>query len=509
MKNQEKANVAGIWLVFLLACILRFAPGVLAGFPINDGGLFLRMILDLQANGFNLPPVTSYNFSNIPFAYPPFGFYLAGSLSSLFLISVVDLLRWLPPLVSTSIIPIFYWFSLRMTGSTTKAFFATALYAVIPGISDWLVMGGGLTRSSGILFLLLSLVFAHKLFCEGGIRNFWLSVLFCSLTVLSHPEAGLQIVALCLLLWLFYGRSYTGLKQAFALSVGVGSLTAMWWLTILLSHGYSPFLSAMQTGVRETLLASLFHTFFSYQGALPILPVLSSIGIFIAIRNRNFLPVAFAFSPFVVDPRNAPAVAIFPLLLLAAEGLDFLKVQYTRSLSANPPVKNSHQMREIPKILFVILLSYLFYTSMSAAKNLANLSLTLDDRKTMEWVKLNTPADSRFLLITNTGNISPTADPFQEWFPSLASRKSLNTIQGLEWTEGSRFYEYSRELIALQTCPDVSCLNQWLEKEELQTDYYLFLKNRSSPELINSLRSGSVYMVGYESSNVVIFGISQ
>jgi len=62
--------------VFLLISVLfgawmRFMPTLLTGTPINDGGMFYVMILDLRAHRFLLPAFTSYNHLNIPFAYPP------------------------------------------------------------------------------------------------------------------------------------------------------------------------------------------------------------------------------------------------------------------------------------------------------------------------------------------------------------------------------------------------------------------------------------------------------
>jgi hypothetical protein len=92
-----------------LGGILRFIPGGIADFPINDGGMLLAMVRDLRSNEFLLPFVISYNYSDIPFAYPPFGMYVAALLSSQLSIPETELLRWLPPLVSIAIIPVFYW----------------------------------------------------------------------------------------------------------------------------------------------------------------------------------------------------------------------------------------------------------------------------------------------------------------------------------------------------------------------------------------------------------------
>jgi hypothetical protein len=51
-----------------------------SSFPLNDGGMFYAMVRDLQGNGYAIPSFTSYNLGNVPFTYPPLGFYLAAVL---------------------------------------------------------------------------------------------------------------------------------------------------------------------------------------------------------------------------------------------------------------------------------------------------------------------------------------------------------------------------------------------------------------------------------------------
>jgi hypothetical protein len=501
---QEKKWDVLLSMTVLLGLVLHFLPGLWAGFPLNDGGMFLSMSRDVRANHFLLPAFTSYNGSTIPFAYPPFGVYVSAVFSSLFHISEIDILRWLPPLIATAILPAFYWLSNKILNSRSKAVIATALFAFLPGSSDWFIMGGGLTRSFGTLFSLLALGYVYELFRNG--KHLLLSIFFCALTVLSHPEVGLQTAVLCFLLWLFYGRNFNGIKNAVLVGVGTAILTAPWWLTVLLQHGLAPFQSVMYAGVRETLLASLFHTIFSVQGGLPILPVLSLTGLFVCFRKHEFLLPVWAFLPFFVDPRNASAIVIFPLLMLSVEGLYFLKEEFERAY-AKTMEKNNKTVRPtpVPQMILAAVLIYFLYLSYSSLGYLVRLRLTPSDREVMEWVKLNTPADSRFLLITNKGQISPMTDSYQEWFPVLTERISENTLQGKEWTLGSKFYSYTQDLVKLQTCSDVDCLQQWMARNNAEFDYILFQKRRVSSEFITSIKNDAQFSVLYETKNVVVF----
>ena len=66
MKSVKSLSRDDAVKLLLLASILlggwfRFFPAFLAGFPVNDGGMFFVMMKDLQANHFFPPLFTSYN----------------------------------------------------------------------------------------------------------------------------------------------------------------------------------------------------------------------------------------------------------------------------------------------------------------------------------------------------------------------------------------------------------------------------------------------------------------
>ncbi len=107
--QSEKRNR---YLIFSVAVLLGLAvrlPFVLnTDFPLNDGGLFYTMVRELQANHFRLPLFTSYNGTNIPFAYPPLAFYLAGILQSLTQWDLLSIFRFLPFFINLLCIPAFY-----------------------------------------------------------------------------------------------------------------------------------------------------------------------------------------------------------------------------------------------------------------------------------------------------------------------------------------------------------------------------------------------------------------
>ena len=127
--NRDEWTKLILGLTIFLSVILRFFPGLMAGFPLNDGGMFLVMLRELKTNHFLIPAFTSYNYSNIPFAYPPFGFY-AGALLSVIGIPDLQILRWLPVLINILTIPAFFLFAETLLEDRPRAAIATVFYAL-------------------------------------------------------------------------------------------------------------------------------------------------------------------------------------------------------------------------------------------------------------------------------------------------------------------------------------------------------------------------------------------
>src|ERR1041385_8891039 len=113
IRRTEWADLIFISAIFLGA-FMRFNPTLLAGFAINDGGMFAVMVDDLKANHYVLPAFTTYNHLNIPFAYPPLGFYLGRIAADVFRLNAVQVLRWLPAFFASLSVPAFYLLALRL-----------------------------------------------------------------------------------------------------------------------------------------------------------------------------------------------------------------------------------------------------------------------------------------------------------------------------------------------------------------------------------------------------------
>jgi hypothetical protein len=508
---------AGLFLFvsILFGATVRFAPTLMTGSPINDGGMFLVLIENLKSNHFLIPAFTSYNNLNLPFAYPPFSFYVGGLLSSLG-IPTLDVIRWLPPLVSTLSIPAFYWMASLMLDSRTRAALATLAYALMPRSFSWYIMGGGLSRSFGVLFLLLSCASAWVLFNQRAPKYVFLTALFGAGAILSHPETGLHAAAACALIWLFKGRNAGGLRDAFLVSLGVFALTSPWWGTVVIQHGLSPFQSALNTGGHGALFWLPWITFdFAEERFVTLFTVLGLIGFAVRAMRRDWFLPAWVFVPFLVEPRSAVAIAALPLAILAGVGLSDFVIPGLASLVSKSGTETGDwtvfvSRSRLPRIV----MGYVAFSGLVGAffydLSLANYVVPSDSRDAMAWVRGNTPSDSRFIVLT--GSADPFSDPVAEWFPAFAARTSQNTIQGREWLLGGNFMPFLNGLQSLQTCLNDSpyCATHWAAANEVDFDYIYILKHENNPPqpsglLLYLLRRDPNYALVFENGGAVIF----
>ena len=518
MKPLSKDDQSKLFLLIalLLGGIVRFVPVIMAGFPVNDGGMFYNMVQELQANHFLLPAFTQYNLADIPYAYPPFGFYATALVSSLFHIPALTVVRWLPPLVSTLSILAFYLMANEILGSRLQAALATIFYGLVPDSFGWAIMGGGITRSFGLLFLFLTIVFANRLFTRtSGLPvppwvHAALTALFGALAFLSHPEVGVQAAAACILLWLFRGRSKRTLLWSIAVALGVAALTAPWWGTVLAQHGLAPFQSALQSSDDGTFhLAQLLTlqlgggVFFSLTVALGL------IGLVAMLAQKQFLLPVWLVVPFFVDPRSGGGTALMPMSMLAAYSFDQILAPALVSLRGREGPWLADRFATLSMLGMAF---YMFFNSSVYGLGLAGGSLSAADRETFAWVDATIPPGSNFLLLT--GEQYSMKDPFQEWFPALTRQHSQTTLQGDEWTLGADFFPFYGELVALQHCANVGCVEAWSGRTGLGYEYFLIKKlpeGGNSPLsgslnlLLDSARKANQYELIHETENAVVF----
>ncbi|HEY6073970.1 MAG TPA: glycosyltransferase family 39 protein [Anaerolineales bacterium] len=503
----------------VIAAAVRLAMPLNSPVPLNDGGLFYSMIQDFQKNGFSLPLYTSYNLDHIPLVYPPLSFYFTALLSTLFHLPVLDLLRLLPPILSVLCIPAFYMLARELLESEAAVALAVVIFAFIPRTFDWLIMGAGLTRATGFFFALLAIRQIYLVFTKGSNRNLVLAILFCALTVYSHPEAATHTVIAALFFYVMKDRTLKGLGRGAMIALGVAALTAPWWLAAILRHGpttlVAPFTSARHDSQGLFFrLISLFQFNFTDEYFMTVLGVLTCLGAAVVLVRRQYFLPAWVAVDYLIEPRGGMLYIMIPAAILAAIALDSMVLPVLRS-SSFAGVQNigtwlSRLLAGRAARWFLgVLILYCFLSAVLVSFQVLNkISVRPPDLEAFQWVRENTQPGDQFALLTGE---NPLRDASSEWFPALTERKSLATVFGYEWVQDGRFGQRIQEYKDLQACRsgDETCLNAWSEAAGQTIDYVYIRKivdgRPDVPALAAYLSISDKYQQVYSTNAVVIF----
>ena len=183
----RQPDLVVLLLVLGAAVTHRLYLAVSTDFPINDGALFVSF-MEASARSFPwLPEEIGYNGLELPHAYPPLGFWLGGLLVELGF-GAIGVLQVLPPVMNVVWVVLLALLFLRDGHSRLFTAAAVAVIAVAFRSYEWLVMGGGLTRGLGALFLVLTLL------ALGGTRGRESSPLSVRAALLAGICVGLSLI---------------------------------------------------------------------------------------------------------------------------------------------------------------------------------------------------------------------------------------------------------------------------------------------------------------------------
>jgi len=467
MMRRRFATPFGIACVFatVLGIIVRARPVLLADFPLNDGGLFYLMTEELRHTQFRLPAFTSYNTAHIPFAYPPLGFYAAGMLSEVPSWTLLRVVQFLPLVVTCATLVAFLVLARDLLSDRMAVVAALASFALVPRSFIWLVMGGGLTRSFGFLFTILALQQAHRFFTRQQWRFAVAAGVLTGLTPMSHLGTAPFLAASLVILFLAYGRHRRGVLGMVFIGVAAIAVSAPWWAEVIRAHGLGPFMAASGSGAsiltpgpgRRSGIGRLARlgALATGEPLFPVIGVLAVLGGLALLRRRALsLPVWWVLT-LALDVRAGATYATVPASLLAGIGV----AEVMRPLF----VDRGKALATAVAGFFVV------YCTLAAMIRDADLgaeaatltSVSSAERDAMRWVARNTPPGSRFFVVPEVGW---PYDKVAEWFPVLAERQSVATVQGTEWLPNGAF-ERSVDLYRpAQACGGrtTACLDRWV-----------------------------------------------
>ncbi|MFO3797377.1 MAG: hypothetical protein ACK8QZ_08875, partial [Anaerolineales bacterium] len=402
----------------------------------------------------------------------------------------------------------FYAMARVMLGSEALAALATLLFAILPRSWEWLIMGGGITRATGTLFFSAFAYEAYQAFHTKKIRAAVYAGIWGGLVLLSHPERALHAATTGLLFWLWWGRSREGIAKAFLIGGITLAIGAFWWLPLLIHHGWDTLLAASQSQAPRWLFWSLLIQLNFTDETVPLLALLAIYGLWWCWKEGKQWLMWWLLVMMVTDPRSAPHLLPIPTALLGAlalaKGVFPMLVQPMRAWEAI-------FFRRSGQFLFGYLLILLLSNAQSTALQLQKLVLSQPDREALAWIATHTPSTARFLALD--WHPEPTISPLLEWFPVLAQRTNITTLQGREWLPGKDHfnirYQADQEL---KNClyQDIRCLQQWSATYGERFDYIYLALQAPNGELRRSalsetLRNAPEYELVYQTPQVLIF----
>lgn len=511
---KHRFKIFAIFFAIVIGILVRY-PYLTSKdkFPFGDGGLFVEMIYAIKDNGYLLPSHVNYNGHQIPFVYPPLGFYLALLFAKTFGISILQSVQIFPVIVNLLTIIAFVLLASELTKGKVELLLASAIFPIVLQVYLWTVKGGGLSRSPGFLFTTLAVYFF--LLYEKQDKRIYLifSAITLGLATASHLEWGLISIASLILFILFFGKYKT--KQdmyRFFMFGGISALTTIpWWGTVLYRFGITPFAHAWNVAEMDTiqffeklLSGAVFRaTIFSAKDYL--LPIFAAIGFISALFSKNRLLLAiWLLVTYIVAPKNSPISGILPLVILTAIGLRnidqaliyvFKKLKITLNDKPQPSIS----------------LIYIFIVMLFCIPQLFNKPILKTikpiERTALQYIKENTSTDSKFIIITP--NDWHSAD-VAEWFPYLAQRQSLTTPQGLEWVSVNEFNKIIGQVTILsqlvrneQSGLETSQLIKYVESNFTNYDYVAIFANNIEDNF-GGFMGTSDYEIFYRKNGVLI-----
>ncbi len=496
MIRRPAMEWATVGFLTVVSLAVRLTTVSMAPLPVNDGGLFYAFTSDLLANGMRLPDISSYNGAGIPLVYPPLAFYVTAALHLTSGLSVLDLLHYVPAIVSAAAIPAFFALASKMLTEAPLALLATLVFSMLPRAFDWLIMGGGITRSFGLLFFLLFTAHAFRLFARGDRSAVLPTILFSTLLLVSHPEALVHAVITAALLVAWQRRTRALLARSLLVVIATILISSPWWLHVLARHGLDPWAAGVMAAHQDTYdplrgLVALVRFDFTDEPFLRLFGVLGLLGVVLQLARRSYFLPAWLGLMHLLEPRGGSLFMMIPLALCAGV---FIGTVLMPALRSGPGVAPSPSdvgssgklathawLPATPTTALVLFFLFLYGTVSAyfvAFRLQSEVSLAERDVAAMGWISHNTATGDKFALVTGG---EPLLDATADWFPTIAGRRSVASYFGAEWIPGFDFASGLGRYRALQDCAnqEAQCIKDW-ESSGIEIVKYVYVRAPSS-----------------------------
>jgi len=418
-----------LWLpAGVIGAALLFGPLLTRAWPLGDGGLFYVFTRALMAHNFHLPAEVIYNGESLPFAYPPLGFYLAGGISWLLKVPLLQVFLWLPAVLTWLQIPLFYLLTQELFDRREFHLGSTMLFMADHTRYSWLLFGGGVTRALAYTLALLGMWFAARFFKRQRLRDWLWASLLGGAVLTAHAGTGFAYSLLLtgVLLGLGVRNWLRGSKSEWKRTAGLLLATAglvlffsaPWWSTVMRYHGWQPFQWAFFSGFSGWYKSMwIFFPFLPYTPLKTVswVAVLAWIGLLSAHypASRRWPLFFFIILIFALMPRSAPRLVSPLLAWLAYMGVE----QILHGLS-----KREH----------LIGYGFIFFIVFTVAglETLSMPGITALEAAQLRALDEQLPRQASVLVLPPQ---TWAAEWEKEWLPAVTNLRVALLVQGSEW----------------------------------------------------------------------------
>lgn len=443
-------------LIILSVALAVRLPYYRDGFrPLNDGGMFALILDHLRVTGLRWPSFIDYNHLHIPLSYPPLGFYLGALATFLPLQNTLLVMTWLPLFFNLATVAAAYFIAHEVFGDPFLRVLTGVAYSIIGGSAIWLTMGGGITRSPGEFFALVTIALFLRSCNRSSIKIAMACGVFGGLTLLTHLECSTLVAISLPVLALAFPHRIENLTRM-TIAGCVGMLVTLPWLFWVWTHvGFSPLMNA-------------FHSGFDAAHHDSSLVWITLAGVLLTFAAR-FPYVLWLVAEFVLMRRNANTHSVVIRAIILVWISSVIVTVFAKF------IRRGHWKRAVTAAIAIGLAISMLGTIRKRSDRLEDLDnneraqLSVATIEAMQAVPKYTAADARFIVLSERTEIWYEDFP-SEWFPYYSGRQCINTVQGREWLPDRDFKRaavVASSLLALSGSPNFDELIYKSEPEYL------------------------------------------
>ncbi|WP_338729814.1 hypothetical protein [Haladaptatus sp. DJG-WS-42] len=513
-------DVTWLCLAILAAATVYVSYLATHQYPAYVGGLYIAISDAIVQNGYALPErIPGYTEAGVPFAYPPFMFYVYAVIRDLFGVDAITLTRFIPGAVLTLMMVPYYFLARHLLDSKRQAGLAAIIFAGAPAVLRWHLSAGGIVRAPAVTIALLGAYTGIRLFQTGDRRWIVPGMALFGIEVLTHPTYTVFFAFSYLLAYAVFDRSFYGLVYGAIVAGGGILLAAPWWLQIFATHGPEIFLQA--SGTHHGLGGGWSRIYRQFIIPLKEKDIISVfyLAVFVAAgyglwKKRYFLVIwAIGASYLIGKDRFLFVGGAMLVAFLVFDGvLPALKTFLAERTSRG----------DVYRVASVALVGLVMLTAVGTGVAFATSTLqteydhsaaqpaTMDDydREAMQWMQSNTPHDATFVVMGDTA----------EWVPLFSERTIIVGPWGVEWTTSHTYYWEVEYYKAISNCGSANCVTQLLAFGDRHPDYLYVPKDgytvrgkerEAGLGMQDSLYEAPRYDLVYENDGVLIYKVAK